>query len=994
MDKWIAKVSINKNIVDKQPKEKQHFANGWVDVELPIEELVKVVCEGHAFCVQLNGNRSNANYKQTNIVPIDVDSGTTLQEALDNEFAKNHLTFFYTTARHTVEENRFRLVFLLDRDIINPNDFVSIKRALGLRFCGDPSTYDSSRISFGNQTAVYQIFERFIPSDVIDELIEIGKTSPRINRTGQTESQSNGVTRCTLKLPREMEVKTQHGLLTRLVDIEEKTQIHCPYHKDESVSAFVNKNANGSTYMFCIVCQMVWWVESEKENALRTYDQFEFVKIIKEVGDQVDKKQHERNLPIHIDPKKFPLLGKSSIEFVNKQYLEVEALHNGLTLIRSPKGSGKTESLTEIIKKLVVNEKFRTLEDFEKQTFDDLPRSFNTQYKVLLIGHRQALINQLCSRLGLNCYLDDDENEFQEIKNRKKRYGVCLDSIWKVKDIRYDLVIIDECEQVLAHLLADTMKNRELNYSYLKHVISSSANVVALDADLGWTSYLTLTEMRNIQSPIDQKNNRLWVIINEHIVDGLPVEIYSSKEDLIGRLEKDVAEGKKLFIASNSKRLIESLFAVIQEKFGEDIALAVTSSNSSSTEIQESISDFKAVYEKYNVFLCSPSLGTGIDISFQDEKQVVDCCYGFFESLINTHLDIDQQIRRVRHPKQVRVWISPRKFNFETEFGVIKRQLLVDRVIANTFIGFDPVTRQELYNENDEFLTLATHIVTDQRRSQNNLKKNFIDYKLKTGWNPILIAKDQAYFNSGADFFALGKHLENQVFAQNVLTAVPINEERYKEIQSLLQDEAPIDECDIWSFRRMNLELFYQCEVSNEIIELDNRGEKRNQFRLFAAITNHDTIRTINRLMTQKYSSKSKSIPFDRLKDWDAKIVLVHTLFSSTPIFHNESFDPSIIYKMMDLSDFIRTSKKLQGYIEGQLRHPVRGDIISKPTRSLNYLLKLVGLNTNRSSKKIKGEKIYLYSISPDSLKIMVDLVELRNSVKSDWHLINQIHGF
>jgi hypothetical protein len=280
MDKWIAKVSINKNIVDKKPNEKQHFANGWVDVELPIEELVKVVCEGHAFCVQLNGNRSNANYKQTNIVPVDVDSGSTLQEALDNDFAKKYLTFFYTTARHTVEENRFRLVFLLDRDIINPDDFVSIKRALGLRFCGDPSTYDSSRISFGNQTASYQIFDRFIPSDVIDELIEIGKTSPRINRTGQTESQTNGVTRCMLKLPREMEVKTQRGLLTRLVDIEVKTQVHCPYHKDDNTSAFVNKNEQGSTYICCDACQMTWWVESEKENALRTFDQFEFVKII------------------------------------------------------------------------------------------------------------------------------------------------------------------------------------------------------------------------------------------------------------------------------------------------------------------------------------------------------------------------------------------------------------------------------------------------------------------------------------------------------------------------------------------------------------------------------------------------------------------------------------------------------------------------------------------------------------------------------------------
>lgn len=994
MDKWIAKVSINKNIVNKIVVDKRYYASGWTDVELPIDELVEVVCNGYAFCVQLNGNRSNANYKQTNIIPVDVDSGTSLQEALDNEFAKKHLTFFYTTARHTVEENRFRLVFLLERDIINPDDFVAIKRALGLRFCGDPSTYDSSRISFGNQAAVYRTFERFIPSDVIDELIEIGKTSPQINRTGQTESQTYGVTRCTVKLPRDMEVKTQNGLLTRLVDIGEKTQVHCPYHKDDSVSAFVNRSENGSTYMFCIVCQTVWWVESEKEESKRIYDQFEFVKVVKESGDQVLQRNESRKYPTILKPHQFSELEKSSIEIVNKKYLQIHSLHNGLTLIRSAKGSGKTESLTEIIKGLVLNKNFRTLEDFENQDFNDPPRSFNTQYKVLLIGHRQALIRQLCSRLGLNCYLDDDKNEFQENRNRKRRYGVCLDSIWKIKDVKYDLVIIDECEQVLSHLLSDTMSNREYNYSLLRDVISASNNVVALDADLGWTSYLTFSEMRNIRNPIDSKNNRLWLILNEYVEKNQTIEIYSSKKDLIGRLVEDVSLGKKLFVASNSKRLIESLHSVIENDFGTGVSMVVTSSNSRSQEVQELIKDFKSVYEQCDVFLCSPSLGTGIDISFTDEEQVVDCCYGFFESLINTHLDIDQQIRRVRHPKQVRVWISPRKFNFETELGVIKHQLLADRFIANTFVGFDPISRQELYNEDDQFLTLVTHIVTEQRRSQNNLKKNFIEYKTKTGWNPISIEKNEDYYKSGSDSFSLGRHLENESFIEKVITATPISERKFKEIQSLLEDDDPIEECDIWSFRRMSLELFYQCQISREILELDNRGQRRNQFRLFDAVMDKSTLDRFNNSAYENYSSKKKSIPFDRIKNWDAKVALVHSLLSSTPVFERNSFDTSVLYMMNDLDGFTRTCKKLSRYIEGQLGHPVREDIISKPTRPLNDLLKLVGLTTNRSTKKINGEKIYLYSISLDSLKIMVDLVELRNSVKSDWYLINQIHGF
>ena len=115
-------------------------------------------------------------------------------------------------------------------------------------------------------------------------------------------------------------------------------------------------------------------------------------------------------------------------------------------------------------------------------------------------------------------------------------------------------------------------------------------------------------------------------------------------------------------------------------------------------------------------------------------------------------------------------------------FRSIKHQLLADRFIANTFVGFDPISREELYNEDDQFLTLATHIVTEQRRSQNNLKKNFIEYKTKTGWNPILIEKNEDYYKSGSDSFSLGKHLENEAFSEKVITATPISERKFKRL--------------------------------------------------------------------------------------------------------------------------------------------------------------------------------------------------------------------
>lgn len=119
MNQKVAKVAINRQIVDKNISGNAYYmANEWENVDLTIEELARTVAKsGYAFCAQLNGTRSSANYKLTNLVSLDVDAGITLKEALEDEFSKKYLSFYYTTTNHTVEENRFRLCFLLEKDL-------------------------------------------------------------------------------------------------------------------------------------------------------------------------------------------------------------------------------------------------------------------------------------------------------------------------------------------------------------------------------------------------------------------------------------------------------------------------------------------------------------------------------------------------------------------------------------------------------------------------------------------------------------------------------------------------------------------------------------------------------------------------------------------------------------------------------------------------------------------------------------------------------------
>ncbi len=987
------KVAINPNIVDKHVNGDTHYlGNGWKNVELTVQELIAHISAGHPFCAQLvSEKRSSKNYHLTNLIAVDVDAGTTLSEALEHEFSQKHLTFFYTTANHTVEKNRFRLCFLVDHDITEPNDYRAVKRALGLKYCGDPSTYDPSRISYGNQQARHQLFGRHIPSNIVDELIELGQVERGINPTSD-EVATFGITsrRSKQKLKKDLVVRKLDGAVIQLADIGEYTKIYCPNHNDKKASAFVKLNAKQDTYLRCSTCATTWWMESDSNQANKTVDEFDFVDAIKHAQADIRNRQNERLFDVKW---KDPFNGASQIQFLNQKYLEISNLHGGLTLIRSPKGSGKTESLIEVIRNVVRSRDFATLEQLENTDFDEPPRSLRNDYRILLIGHRQALIKQLCNRLELNCYLDDKDHSRQENDNRKEQYGVCLDSLWKVQGRVYDLVIIDESEQVLAHLLSETVKNRETVFQILKHTVSSAKNVVALDADLGWTTYQTLTRFRKIETPYHSNKNRVWIIINEYIPSNEVFQMFSSKKDLIGRLKQDIADKKKLFVTSNSKALVDQLQAMIVEEFSNEISKSITSTNSKTAEAQHIILNFQEAYSNHNVILCSPSLGTGLDISFIGNEQIVDCCYGFFETQINTHQDIDQQIRRVRHPKEVRVWVSPQTFSFETEFGVIKHELLANRVIANTFIGFNPVTHDEIYNEEDEFLALATHIITDQRKSKNHLKKNFIDYKIKTGWQPIYVPKDDGFELLGDKALAIGTKLEKADYVNNIMTAKPIDEWQYERIENLIEDSAEISRADYWSFLRMKIEVFYQRQVTPDLLEKDERGKLRRAIRLLRDLTDRQSVRDATKSFRKKYSNKVRT-PFDRMPDRYARVVLLDELLASTPVFKGHKFQSSE-FSAHDLNEFVELCRELSLFVEAQFGFTIGEEIEKSPTKTLNKLLKLVGLSHDRArTKTTDGVKTYIYALDTVSLGEMLELVNVRNRTNNEWELANRTYGF
>jgi hypothetical protein len=141
-------------------------------------------------------------------------------------------------------------------------------------------------------------------------------------------------------------------------------------------------------------------------------------------------KNNLSKLPVNVS---YSDINQANIVFMNQQHVAVERIQQGLTLIKSPKGTGKTHSLTSVISNIYLRNYGLTLDDFESSYDDEAPPpAWETGKTVLLVGHRQALIRSMCQRLDLNCYLDEKSRSI-DISHRdfRKRFGVCLDSIKK-----------------------------------------------------------------------------------------------------------------------------------------------------------------------------------------------------------------------------------------------------------------------------------------------------------------------------------------------------------------------------------------------------------------------------------------------------------------------------------------------------------------------------------------------------------------------------------
>lgn len=624
--------------------------------------------------------------------------------------------------------------------------------------------------------------------------------------------------------------------------------------------------------------------------------------------------------------------------------------HEGVTLIKSPKGSGKTKLMAEIAERYA--------------NYPGIPK------RLLLIGHRRPLINATAERLEFISYLKsgDADGSQEDYNPPEDCYAVCLDSLPKLlKEAHkhpYDVIIIDEVEQVLSHLLSQTMKKNRLEViEYLRHYLQSAKHIFLLDADL---STLSADIMKTFIDGDRARVKDAFYVINTYQPPLGTVNLYKSKNTLLGELDAAIGRGERCFVCANSKTLIESLSLELGNKFAGIQIMTITGENSGKKDSLHFINNIKEEILKYQVIAVSPSLGTGIDITFDDDIQHVDAVFGFFEARVNTHFDIDQQLSRVRDPKRINVWITHEPFSFETDANVIRQEIRELQEEFRTFKSIDlrgrrtfhePSESQELYE------SIYAAVKQTRRASMNRLRDNFVDLRKANGWTIIEIGADDDLKAAGKKLKADATARHDQEQQDKILNARMISDSEYDQICRKPKDKRSEDEKN--AMARYDIESFYNMFVTRELLAADD------DWRLRRAIINYEILHTDDETLARRDAADRDRFVMDS-KARRLRAKTLRALLGTAGYFVNGKLDESAVIHLSQLQPFIAACREHEKELAHlfEMKVKVRGDIDGKPTQQLGDLLRnVLILDHVKITKSLpNGGKSYTYQLDADRL--------------------------
>jgi len=585
---------------------------------------------------------------------------------------------------------------------------------------------------------------------------------------------------------------------------------------------------------------------------------------------------------------------------INQRYLDLEIepddQYPNIVVIRSAKGTGKTQWLAEAAK------------------------CYN---RVLSVGHRVSLVRQSAARLNLTPYYEDGK----WITNAP-RVATTIHSLDKIEtDAPYDLVIVDEIEQVLKAIVNDrNLKSRKVSaVGALMEHLRKARLIILADADVGEAT-LTFINAAFPDQPIAYVENEYAHRAIDHLV------LLSSDMDVLQKsLEWYNSGDCRIALACNTRADADRAELFYRRFLPDARILKITSETSeNNNETLERIND---ILRDVDVFIYSPSVGTGVSIDVEGFA-----LFGIARNGVGVG-DVDdfrQQLGRIRNPleREVNVYVETKKMNEPTSPDAYRdlaklRELEEDFRISRASGAAEPATEWDRV-----YLDLYCVVKAKTAAQKNDFFNNLVGSFAAEG---VEVWDDRDKPNLPTDRRReLAKSLREQREAQERARAERI-------ANAPAPDDAKTTEEKRDAERKAELEERYGITVDADLVLDDERGAYGAAQR-FAAVEDAEIAKALDEIETTRRFSADRN-RFALFAVWFT------ALLAALRMKIEEGAEIAITEEFIDLVDRNRL------LIQAALGVKVRSDFRQKPMSFVGALFARIGVGIEGKQQRIEGGK-------------------------------------
>jgi|GEM_PF-3517291 len=589
-------------------------------------------------------------------------------------------------------------------------------------------------------------------------------------------------------------------------------------------------------------------------------------------------------------------------QWIGSAFPSLEQLPEVL-LVRSYVGSGKTQGLVELV---------------------------NRAQRVLVITHRQSLARQHAARLSLACYLAGGYSADKLV--------VCADSLCNLNIADFDLVLIDESEQVLRHLTGDTIKSRlDESLQVFLGVLARARHIIALDADLGLLTFSKLA-----------RPGKTTLLHNTYQPGGRAFLRHPTRKHLQARLFECLTQGENIAYASNSRKEIERMEAVLQDHFPDKTILAIHSGNSAAPEIQEFLDQVNQRVPSVDVLLYSPTVGTGVSIDVRHFDRVLLC------AAAGTTLptDLYQQQGRVRQPKttEVEFWVDGRYY----------RRAASRKFIQGAFDLAEQFTTGELPSPPSDrrawFSDLYTAVKLQEARGLIALPEAF-EHVVRSNGHTITDAAAMSAdgLSCWGERTRLSAAQQRQRRIAGICAAVDLSPGQFKHLENQLEATGYLPPQRHHELHRYRLRTFYGQEVTLALVLADREGKLRRELLAFENLLTPDP--------DLRDKDKAEFIQYREHRNYHLlKKTILSKLLTAAEL--GWLMDPSGRVPQPLAQEFTAQSPGIQSFLRlcqtpryrsglyAAFKLTVPGNVAQNPIQFLGILLKRLGLRLGSQQRR------------------------------------------